>query len=78
MPWDRHCDARCIPGLPAHVVQRFEDAVANSVLRNVSKPSFDHVQPGTAGRGKVNVKSLVPLQPVDDFGVFVSGIVIND
>ncbi len=55
-----------------------EDAVANAVAGNVTKPAFDDVQPRTAGRNKVNMETLVTLQPVLDFRMLVRCIVIDD
>ena len=56
----------------------FEDPVPYPVLRDVAKPSFDDVQPGTAGRSEVDVKPLVSLQPVNDFGMLVCRVIVNN
>ena len=56
----------------------FEDTVPNSVLLDVSKPSFDDVQLGNVGWSEVDVKPLVSLQPVDDFGMLVRCVIVNN
>ena len=56
----------------------FEHAIPDTVLGNVAEPAFDDIQPRTACRCEVNVKSLVTLQPVLHLGVLVSGVVVHN
>ena len=56
----------------------FERTATDAFVGDLPKPPFDDVQPGTAGRDEVHVKSWVLLQPGFHFRVFVRGIVVGD
>ena len=55
-----------------------EDSAAQVLVGQVAKPALDLVEPGRRGRGEVQVKPLVPLQPSIDLGVFVGAVVVQD
>lgn len=55
-----------------------EDSAAQVFLGQVTKPAFDLVEPGRRGRGEMQVKPLVPLQPSLDLGVLVGAVVVQD
>lgn len=55
-----------------------KDSVANTVAGDVTEPAFDHIQPRTAGRDKMNVETLVAFQPTQNLRMLVRRIVIDD
>ena len=44
----------------------------------LTEEAFDHVQPGSAGRRKVEMEPRMFRQPLLHFGMFVCGVVIQD
>jgi hypothetical protein len=59
------------------VAHASECSAAHSFPPDFSKPPFDLVEPGGAGRGEVHV---IPRsrQPILDLGMFVGSVVIED
>ena len=55
-----------------------EDAAAQAFLGDVAEPSFDQVQPRTAGRDEVNVEARMALEPTPDLGMFMGRIIVHD
>ncbi len=55
-----------------------ENAPTKSFVCEIAKPSFNHVQPGTGCRNKVNMKTRMLLQPRLNLLVFVCAIVVSD
>lgn len=55
-----------------------KDPAAQALHRQVAKETLDHIQPGGAGRGEVQMKTRMFLQPGFDLGMFVRGLVIQD
>ena len=51
---------------------------ADAFARDLSEPAFDLVQPGGAGRGKVNLIARVCVEPLLHFGMLVRAVVIED
>lgn len=49
-----------------------------SILGDVAKESFDHVEPGCAGGSEVHMESGVTLQPPLHRWVFVGRVVVGD
>lgn len=59
----------------AHAVK---DTPAQTLLGEVAKEAFHHVEPGGAGGCEMHVQAGMPLQPVFHLGVFVRGVVVRD
>ena len=59
-------------------VHAAKDAATNPLVGEVAKEPLDHVQPGRRSGREVDMKALVALQPVEDFLVFVGGIVVTN
>src|ERR1039457_6583180 len=55
-----------------------KNSAPQSVLSEVPKEAFHHIQPGTTGRREVNVEPGMTSQPSLHFGMFVRGIVVDD
>ena len=55
-----------------------EGTSANSLLGNEAEPAFDLVEPGRIGRGEMQVVAGTPSEPSADFGMFMSGVVVDD
>src|SRR5208283_1407719 len=55
-----------------------ETSVSDRLLRDVREKTLDQVQPGTAGRREVKVKSGPLRQPSPHLGMFVRGVVVYD
>ncbi len=55
-----------------------EHPIPDSIAGDVSKPTLNNVQPRTTRRCKVDMKSLVPLQPVSNLWMLVSSVVIDN
>ena len=55
-----------------------EDAVANAILGDVVERAFDHIQPRTVGGCEMDVKAPMSLQPLQDVGMLVRGVVADD
>ena len=56
-----------------------ENPAPKPLFGKIPEEAFDHVQPGCTGRCEVHMKARVALQPVDDFLMFVRGVVVaND
>ena len=51
-----------------------EYAAANTLVGQVAEPSFNQIQPGTAGGNEVHVEAGMTLQPVLGLGVLVRGV----
>lgn len=59
----------------AHIAKA---ASADALVRQLPKPPFDHVQPGTRCRDEMQVKARMPSQPRFDTGVLVGPVIIDD
>src|SRR4051812_50040777 len=55
-----------------------EDPASEPALRQRSEEAFDRVEPGRAGRCKVEGDARVASEPGDDLRVFVGGVVVED
>jgi|GEM_PF-3954340 len=44
------------------LLNALEDAVTSAILGDVPEPAFNHVQPGTARREKMDVEAFVSLR----------------
>ena len=55
-----------------------EGTSANGLLGNEAEPAFNLVEPGGIGWGEMQVVARTPSEPGTDFGMFVSGVVIDD
>ena len=55
---------------------RAENATPESLLGQIPEKALDHVEPRRTGWREVHMKTLVTLEPVDDFLMFVSRIVL--
>ena len=55
-----------------------KDTATNPFTSNFSEPSFNQVQPGGTGRGKMKVKMRMFAQPLFDIGMIMRTIVIQD
>ncbi len=55
-----------------------EGTSANSLLGNEAEPAFDLVEPGRIGWGEMQVVAGTPSEPSADFGMFMSGVVVDD
>ena len=53
-------------------------ARANHLAGNFPKEAFDQVEPGRGGWRKVQMKAGMTLEPGDDLGMFVGGVVVAD
>jgi hypothetical protein len=53
-------------------------ARSNSLVGEFGKPSLHQVDPGTVGRGEVDMKSWAFRKPFPDHGGFVRSVVIRD
>ena len=53
-----------------------ENPAPKPLFGKIPEEAFDHVQPGCTGRCEVHMKARVALQPVDDFLMFVRGVVV--
>ena len=56
----------------------FEGRAADGFLAQFSKPAFDQISPGGAGRSKVQMEARMFFQPPLHFGVLVGAIVIEN
>src|SRR5512141_1226209 len=57
---------------------RVEGAPANRLAGQDAEPSLDHVQPGGAGRGEVEMNPGMRFLPRPDFGRLVGGRVVEN
>jgi len=55
-----------------------KNAAANPFPGDFTKPPLNQIQPGRTGGNKMQVESLVPLNPLFDLRVLVRGIVVYD
>jgi len=55
-----------------------ETASANPLVGNLSKPTFDQIQPGTRCRDEVDVESGMSSHPGFDPRVFVGCVIVHD
>jgi len=55
-----------------------ENATSQSIAGEVAKEALDHVQPGSVGGRKMEVKTRVFAQPFVHLGMFVGGVVIQN
>jgi hypothetical protein len=55
-----------------------ERAPSNGFLRDDVEPDFDLVEPGSVGRGEVDVVARPSGQPTLDLGVLMGGVVVDD
>jgi hypothetical protein len=55
-----------------------KDAAADSLVGEVAKEAFHHVQPRTTGRREVHVEPAVPIQPPLNLRMFVRRVVIGN
>src|SRR5207249_1947184 len=55
-----------------------EDSMAKPAFGEITKETFDHVQPRGTGRREVNVEALVPFHPCLDVGMLVRGVVVTN
>ena len=53
-------------------------AVAQAVGRNIAKEPLDHVEPGCAGRGEMNMEAWVLGDPRLDLRMLVGRVVVAD
>jgi hypothetical protein len=53
-------------------------ARANHFTRDFAKEALDQVEPGRGGWGNVQMEGGMTLEPGDDLGMFVSGVVVAD
>ena len=61
-----------------HVVDATKHRSAYTIDGQVTKKSFDHIQPRCTGWSKVNVESGIPCEPCFHFLMFVCGVIIAD
>ena len=40
-----------------------KDDITNAVVCEITKPAFNHIQPGIAGGCEMHMKASMPLQP---------------
>src|SRR5438552_19209913 len=60
-------------------IDRAENSTTKLAFGDVAKETFDHVEPGSAGRREMNVETVVAFHPCLDLRMFVRGVVIaND
>src|ERR1700736_909562 len=76
--WDLRCARRCTRGWPLPSLYAAEHATSNSLVGEFGKPSLHQVDPGTVGRGEVDMKSWAFRKPLADHGGFVRSVVIQD
>ena len=53
-------------------------ARADDLGGDFPKEAFDQIEPGGRGGSKMDMETGMTLKPGDDFGMFVSGVVIAD
>ena len=53
-------------------------ARADDFAGNLAKEALDQVEPGRGGWGQVQMEAGMTLEPGDDLGMFVSGVVVAD
>lgn len=53
-------------------------SVTNAVVCEITKTAFDDIQPRTAGRCEMLMKSRMPLQPCLDLQVLMRGVIVHD
>lgn len=59
-------------------LDRFEDAAPYARVGNLAKPTFHHVQPGTARRREVDVEAWLAFLGSKNLGMFVRHAVVHD
>ena len=55
-----------------------EAVLPETLLCQFAEPSFDRIQPGTAGGREVHMEAWMPLEPALHFRMFVGGVVVDD
>ena len=55
-----------------------EYAAAYSLIGEITEESLNHVEPGSAGRREMHLKSRMTSEPTLNFGMLVRSIVIGD
>ena len=55
-----------------------KSAPPDSLIHDFAEPSFYEIQPRTAGRDEVDMKSWVSLQPRCNFGVLMCRVIVYD
>ena len=55
-----------------------ERSPADTFIGQVPEPSFDQIQPRTAGRNEVHMEARMTLEPLLDLGVLVRCVVVGD
>src|SRR5271155_5046180 len=59
-------------------VHASEDPAPDALLGDLGKPALHLIEPGTAGRGEVQVIARVFFKPGCDFWRFVGGVIVQD
>ena len=59
-------------------LNQVSDAALQALVGDLAEPAFHDVEPRTAGRDKVQMKTKMFLQPLADAGVLVSRIIVED
>lgn len=62
----------------AQFLDALEASVAHHVLRQVSEESLHHVHPRAACRREMEVEARAGLEPPQDLGMLVGGVVVDD
>ena len=57
---------------------RMEDAAFEAAFGQFGEEAFDRIEPGGRGRGVMEDKAGVPVEPGADPGVLVGGVVVED
>ena len=67
------------------IVDRFDQgsdirecAATQSLVGDLTKPTFDHVEPGTGCGDEMQMEAWVTLQPGSDTRMFMGSIVVDD
>ncbi len=55
-----------------------ERTATQSLVGDLTKPAFHHIEPGTGCRNEVQMKAWMTFQPGSNAGMFMGSIVVND
>src|ERR1700704_1988347 len=60
------------------ISDRLKDAASNLLVRQIAKPTLNHVEPGAGSWHKVHMESRMAFEPRFDLGMLVGRVIVHD
>jgi hypothetical protein len=60
------------------LLERIETAPANSLTGDQGEPALNQIEPRGTGRGKVDMKIAMDLEPLSNLGMLVCAVIVAD